>query len=484
MLTWVQIMPKGSEMDNNEKLITWDKETDVVVVGSGFAGLAAAIEARLAGCGVTVLEKMKGFGGNSTISDGCIAAADTDLQRKAGIVDSPELMYQDMLAAGLGLNQPELVRVVTQKSNETFTWTRDFLGVVYQERVGWFGGHSLARSHAPVNRSGADIIKQQLKKARHLGVEIKTKTYLQEIARNGTGRVCGVRVREGYQYPDRESGQELCMKANKAVILATGGFGNDIQFRSAQDPRLDASIDSTNKYSTTGEALQAAIRIGALPVHLSWIQLGPWACPDEKGYGIGPDFSSYIAFPYGIIVDPETGCRLVNEMADRKTRADALLNAGHPCVCLVDQHGIDVSGFGIAHCVRKGVVKQFDTLVDLSAACDMPAGTFKETVSRYNQFVRNNSDPDFGKPISKDTAPILQAPYYAMRIWPKVHYTMGGALINAKAQVLDLNQQPIEGFYAAGEVAGGVQGACRLGSCAIIDCLVFGRIAGQEAAKR
>ena len=122
-------------MDNNDMSIAWDLETDVVVVGSGFAGLAAAIEARQAGCRVMILEKMKGFGGNSTISDGCVAAAGTALQRDAGIEDTPEKMYRDMLAAGLGLNQPELVRVVTHKSNETFEWTRDFLGVEYQQRV-------------------------------------------------------------------------------------------------------------------------------------------------------------------------------------------------------------------------------------------------------------------------------------------------------------------------------------------------------------
>ncbi len=470
-------------MDNNEMGIAWDQETDVVVVGSGFAGLAAAIEARLAGCSVVVLEKMKGFGGNSTISDGCVAAAGTVLQKQAGIEDSPERMYQDMLAAGLGLNQPDLVRVVTQKSNEAFEWTRDFLGVEYQERVDQFGGHALARSHATLNRTGSDIIKQQLKKARQIDVVIKTKTYLQKIYKDGSGRVKGLQIRQGYQYPDNTSGNVSSIKARKALVLASGGFGNDIPFRTAQNPRLNADIASTNKYSATGGALREAIRIGALPVHLSWIQLGPWACPDEKGYGIGPDFSSYIAFPYGIIVDPETGHRIVNEMADRKIRADALLRVGHPCVCLTDQKGIEASGFEIEHCIRKGVVKRFDSLRELAAEYTMPAEGLEKTVSRFNQFVCDKSDRDFGKPISEKAKPIQHSPFYAMRVWPKVHHTMGGILIDSKAQVLDLNQKPIKGFYAAGEVAGGVHGASRLGSCAILDCLVFGRIAGKEAAK-
>ena len=101
----------------------WDEEADVVVVGSGFAGLAAAIEAREAGSSVIILEKMRGFGGNSTISDGVVAAAGTQFQADSKIADTPQLMYDDMLKAGLGLNQPELVRTLTERSSETLQWT-------------------------------------------------------------------------------------------------------------------------------------------------------------------------------------------------------------------------------------------------------------------------------------------------------------------------------------------------------------------------
>ncbi len=470
-------------MHTNPSFPKWDEETDVIVVGSGFAGLAAAIEAGLAGCSVTVLEKMKGFGGNSTISDGCLAAAGTDLQAQAGIADSPQRMYRDMLKAGLGLNQPDLVGTLTENSNEALKWARDYLGVAFQERVSRFGGHSMARSHVTLNRTGADIIKRQLVKARQVGVTIRTKSHLQTISREKSGRVGGVTVRRGYRYPDTSSGNPCRIKARKALILASGGFGNDIRFRSAQDPRLKVDIGSTNKFSATGGALREALRIGAMPVHLSWIQLGPWACPDEKSYGVGPDFSSYIAFPYGMIVDPVSGRRLVNELADRKVRADAILAAGHPCLCMVDQHGLDASGSQIDHCLRRGVVKKFRDKNQLARAYGMPSDQFADTVARFNHFVTKGSDLDFGKPFPPGAKPLVQPPYYAMRVWPKVHYTMGGVLINPKAEVLDLNQEPIPGFYAAGEVTGGVHGACRLGSCAITDCLVFGRIAGRQAAR-
>ncbi len=460
----------------------WDETVDVVVVGSGFAGLAAAIEARNAGASVTILEKMKAPGGNSIISDGGIAVAGTLMQEKAGITDSAELMYEDMLKAGLGLNHPELARQVAERSNEVFQWTIDYLGVEYLDRVDQFGGHSVPRCYTPLDISGATIIKRQLAKARELGMEVRTQMYLQTILRDFEGKVCGVLVRDGYNYPDADSGVPRRIKAEKAVILASGGFGNDVAFRTVQDPRLTEEIDTTNKQCATAEALTEALRIGATPVHLSWIQLGPWASPDEKGYGVGPGFADYIAFLYGIVIDPTTGKRFINELADRKTVADAILNVGRPCIGIADAKGVEQSGWEIVRCLRKGVVKQFDRLEELASAYDIHLDPLKATVERYNQGVGRGLDEEFGKPILPDANPLTHPPYYGIRLWPKVHYTMGGVQINAKAQVIGLNQQPIKGLYAAGEVTGGVHGACRLGSCAITDCLVFGRIAGRNAA--
>ena len=112
----------------------WNESVDVVIVGSGFAGLSAAIEAEKAGVTVLILEKMGGYGGNSVISDGVMAAAGTEVQKRAGISDSPDLMFEDMMKAGLGLNHPELVRTVTENSDEIFEWTVDYLGVEYRDR--------------------------------------------------------------------------------------------------------------------------------------------------------------------------------------------------------------------------------------------------------------------------------------------------------------------------------------------------------------
>ena len=466
----------------NYQMENWDEIADVVVIGSGFAGLTAAIEARNADASVIILEKMKVCGGNSIISDGGIAAAGTLMQEKAGIKDSPELMYSDMLKAGLGLNYPELVHVVAEQSNEVLQWSIDYLGVKYLERVDQFGGHSVPRCYTPINVSGSTIIKQQLKKAAQLGMEVKTQMYLQTFIKDSENRVCGVLVRDGYDRKNKESGIDKYIKAKKAVILATGGFGADIAFRVAQDPRLTEKIDTTNRRFATAEALKEALKLGATPVHLSQIQLGPWASPDEKGYGVGPSFSDYILFLYGIVVSPVTGKRVVNELADRKTLSDIILQIGQPCIGIADRKAVEQSGWDIHRCLEKGVVRKFDHLEELASHYGLPPDALKATVEKYNTYVTNNLDEEFGKPFPQKTAPMNHPPYYGIRLWPKVHHTMGGVQINARGQVIDLNQNPIKGLYAAGEVTGGIHGACRLGSCAITECLVFGRISGRNAA--
>jgi flavocytochrome c len=245
---------------------------------------------------------------------------------------------------------------------------------------------------------------------------------------------------------------------------------------------LTEALDCTNQPGATSECLVEALRLGATPVHMSWIQLGPWACPDEKGMGIGYIFAISAAFPYGLMVDPSTGKRFVNELADRKVRADAILKTGHPAIGISDAEGIKRTA-KLEQMLDRGIVKKFSTLDDLAAAYRIDAFRLSDTVSRYNNDLKAGRDRAFGRPFQKDARPVGQAPFYGMRLWPKVHHTMGGVQIDKKAHVIDLTQKPIRGFFAAGEVTGGIHGAVRLGSNAIADCLVFGRIAGKNAVR-
>jgi len=463
-------------------MVDWNEHTDVIVVGSGLAGLAAAIESRRAGAEVIVLEKMPITGGNTRISDGGLAAPCNYLQQKKGITDSPDLFYTDMRKAGLGLNHPELLKVVADQAAEAIAWTRDELGVTYLDRLDRFGGHSVARCLTTRSHSGKDIVKAQVDHFRKLGGKIRTRCLMTALETHAGGAVCGVRVRRDYRFSKAGSGSEWRIAAARAVVLASGGFSSDVEFRKRQDPRLDASIGTTNHQGATVNGLAAALKIGAVPVHLSWIQTGPWACADELGYGKGSRFASYSIYPTGILVDPATGRRIVNEWSDRRTRSDAIIATGHACVGITDAAGARQDLQSLEHCLKTGKVRHFETLTALAAEYGMPAETFVDTVCDYNRHVSEGLADPFGKPLDKGLQPLMNPPFYAIRLWPKVHYTPGGVGIDAKARVIDLYGRPIRGLFAAGEVCGGIHGASRLGSCALTECLVFGRIAGRCAA--
>lgn len=472
-------MPAFQSAYDSEFASSVQDAVDVIVIGSGFAGLAAALTARRNGASVRVIEMMKGLGGNSVISDGVIAAAGTSYQQRQGVDDSPERMLQDMLRAGRGLSHEPLTRAVAFGSAQAFEWLLG-LGVQFRQTVERSGGHSAARGHVAGEHAGAAILHPLLKRCREADVELATRTILDNFLVNEHGRVVGVEVRTGYDYRQPDSGALHRIGASKAVILASGGYGADVAFRSVQDPRLGASVDTTNRPFGTAHGLVAAMRLGAAPVQLSRIQLGPWGCPDEKGYGAGPGFASYAAFPFGLVVDPATGERFMNELADRKTRSDAILALGHPAVGIADDSAFQAAGYDPAKALKRGVVRRYENAEELAAGFSMPPQALTATLERFARAVEQGEDKEFGKPIL-DGATSPRPPFYAMRLWPKVHFTMGGIRVDQEARVLDMNGRPIAGLFAAGEVVGGTHGDSRLGSSAIAECIVFGRIAGRNA---
>ena len=460
----------------------WDEEFDVVVIGTGFAGTAAAIDAHKGGAKTVVFEKMRLAGGNSAINGGLIACACSKLQEKYGIKDSPDLLLKDMVKAGLGLNNPELVRIVAEKSREVIDWSEEVLGVEYRDEVVHLGGHSVARSLKTKQGSGAAFIKPALKKLKKLGIPVRTRVMVSKYVVDKDGRVKGVMIREGYKFPDADSGTVKYVKARKGVIAAAGGFSNDVRFRELQDPRLGPDVTCTNQPGATADSLVELLRLGATPIQLCWIQSGPWGNPKGKGVGIGELFNLR-NFMHGLMVDPATGKRFVNELADRRIRAEAIFATGHTCLPIVDSEGVKTYAHYIDKALATGVVKKFDSLRDIATEFKIPWKEFKAQVDRFNGFILAGKDKEFGKPIRKGDKPVEKGPFYVGFAWPKVHHCMGGVEINKNAQVVDLEGKIIQGLYAAGEVTGGIHGACRLGSNAFLDCIVFGRIAGQHAAR-
>ena len=318
------------------------RTVDVAVIGSGFAGLAAAIEAANTCHGrIAIIEKMPTYGGNSVMNAGQIAAVGSKYQKLAGIQDSVELMTNDMMKAGMDLNHPNLLHKLISTSNELVEWTEEELGIQYRERVTQLGGHSVPRSLSTLNASGNDIIGPMLEKVKGLpNVDLLVNTAFQTFVTSKDGKdVEGIRIISGKQ-EEKEVVEEEVLWCTRGVVLAAGGFSADVAFRSIQNPSFGANVMSTNQPGATAEVLKESLKIGATPVQLSRIQLGPWTSPDEDCFGKAPFFCLGAGFPYGIIVDPNTGKRFVNELGNRYERSMAILKeVGHPVVCLTDADG-------------------------------------------------------------------------------------------------------------------------------------------------
>ncbi|WP_258058212.1 flavocytochrome c [Campylobacter hyointestinalis] len=332
------------------------------------------------------------------------------------------------------------------------------------------------------------------------GGTIRTRVVLDDFVRDDNGKIIGAKVRENYDFifdplkneDDNKSGIVKFYKINGGVVMATGGFAYDVNFRQTVDPKITADLDCTNHYGATAYALKTMMRNGADTVDLKWIQLGPWGSPDEKGFGIAPVFA-IPAFSYGVMVDARTGKRFVNELADRKIRSDAILkmhknldgSITHPVVICDSIGAQGTTKANVQRGIDKKVIRVFDTLKELADFYKIPYEGLKKTVDDYTRYSKNGKDEEFDKPFFKfnDMIPDLtKPPFCAWQALPKVHHTMGGVKIDTEARVIDKNGNIIEGLFSAGEAVGGPHGASRLGSCAIPDCLVFGRIAGKNAA--
>lgn len=465
--------------------ITWDKEVEVLIIGSGFAGLAAAIEATRKGAkDVHIFEKMSYFGGNSAINGGLFAAPGTPMQKKEGVKDSVARMVTDQMKSGRGIADEALLRHVAEHAVEALQMTLD-AGSEYHPYLQQLGGHSVARTYQTTVSCGAGITQPLLNECRNLGVKTHNRAKFEGFLVGNKGEIVGVKMRENYHFGEDQPGKVSHIRAKRGVIMATGGFAQNVDLRMAQDPTLTAEVGCTNAPGATGEGMYEMFRLGAIPVHLAHIQSGPWASPDEGGFGYVSNYSIY-NFPHSMAVNRLTGKRFMNEIADRKTRADAELSCR-------DEKGEALPPILITsykdskkHPNTKKVIKynvgwKFDSVEALAKHFDVPLKALKAQIEEYNSYVKSGDDKQFGKNMTKAKDKFIEAPFTVVRLWPKVHYCQGGVQITTKAEVKDsFTGQPISGLYAAGEVCGGIHGVSRLGSCSIPECMVMGMTAARS----
>lgn len=463
---------------------------DVVVIGAGGAGMAAAVTATQNGKNVIVIEKTSNMGGNTALAGGALNAVDDGSETALAREDSVEFHYKQTIEGGDNQGDPDLVRTLVENAWDGVEWLKG-LGMEFQDGVFTVTGGMWERAHKPVEPEGSGFFKTYKEYMEsNDGITMKYNTTAESLIVED-GVVTGVEC-------TGQTGNKVTVKANNGVVLATGGFGQNVEMRQKYNeetklwPTLDETIPSTNTTAITGDGIVMAEAIGAELVQMGNIQLLPLG--DPKTGSLSGNIEH--AVESRIFVNKE-GNRFVNEGGRRDEMTLALFEQPDTTMYIVmdsDTYptGDEVNNFNetINDLVAAGRAYKADTLEDLAAQINVPAENLVKSVEEYNRHclggdLEGQAD-EFGRTLFTDTDKknngINDGPFYAAERVPTVHHTMGGVKINTDTQVIGTDGNVIPGLFAAGEVTGGIHGANRLGGNALTDTVVFGRIAGASAS--
>lgn len=439
---------------------------DVVVVGAGAAGLAAAIEAVEGGAKVAVIEKMPMVGGSTILSAGIVYATGSELQQKAGVQDSVDDLVNYWSERAEGKADEALLRTVAEKSGDTINWLVNEIGVKFGDPVP--AGTSPVLRALMATDGGNGIIAPMKKYAESKGVKFFFETTASELITNKKGEVTGVKA------VDKDD-KKLTFNAN-SVILATGGFDRNDELMKKY--AAEAVGESTYvAVGNTGDGLKMAEKVNASIVGNGSV-IGFKAVEGELN--LESEISSLIWSPF-LLVNKE-GERFVNESSDYPIVHEALLKQSDLRALLI----FDATTYNplLDQAVEKGEAFVADSLEELADLSGVNKDKLLETVKGYNQMIVNGEDTSFGKALTGHT-PIETPKYYGVKIIAASIGTMTGIQIDTSAHVLDLNGKVIPNLYAAGEVANGAffYKVYPASGTSIQMSLSLGRIAGENASK-
>ena len=465
---------------------SWDARTDVLVAGSGAAGVSAAIEARQAGAEVLLIESLARLGGSSAMSGGVIyAGGGTALQRALNVQDSVEDMYRFIAEAGGRHPSPDKVQLYCEESVAHFDWLLD-QGVRYSTKLStakglpmgdeslYFSGTEQAwparelarpapRGHVPGvsgMNGGRRLMQVLLSRAESLGVSLRAGVAAQRLVVESDGRIAGVLVDSG--------GERQAIGVNRGMVLACGGFIHNRTMLEQYAPELHACSVPWGNAGDLGAGINMGIAAGAAALRM------------HQGFAIAPIYPPENTIS-GILVNA-SGQRFISEESYHGVLGDAIAYHQQGRAWLItDQR----SAFPF-HQDNFLPVAQGNSIGDIAEQLSFPRGALQHTVAYYNRYAANGDDPMFHK-SNPYLRPLQGPPYTAWDLSVKEAFfpahTFGGLHTTNSGQVLNSFGDNIPGLYAAGRTAAGLPTAPYIASgLSVGDCTFFGRRAGRAAA--
>ena len=504
-----------------------DQSADVVVVGGGGAGLAAAISASQKGANVVIVEKNGEVGGDTLVCGAIYNTPDEPLQNKVTMTDAVKTTVEKALAEdpindahaalqkevqaqwdeykasgrtdlfdtkewyalqtwinGDKVGDLDLVKVLCYDSYEGLEWIES-LGMEFSDIIGQGAGSLWQRTHTSTMQMGTGFISTYVENIlKDEKITVLTSSTAEKLVQDDAGKVTGVVCKD-------KAGNEFTVSANMGVVLATGGFAANskmVQEYNTSGKWNDLSkVMTTNRFSSSqGDGISMALEAGASLTDMEQIQL--LYLGNVKDGQLTKYPPRDVNGTDQIIFINKEGKRFVREDGRRDeiclavmAQTDSMFymlesGDGAGYVDITDPNWRSADGFTFDYLKENGYILVADTLDDLASQMGIDAATLKETVDSFNAAADGGTD-EFGRTLY--STKLENGPWVVTARQACVHHTMGGVTIDTETRVLDEAGQPISGLYAAGEITGGIHGANRLGGNAVVDTVVFGKLAGE-----